>query len=240
MSLKIGLLQCDHVSDVMQGIDGDYAGIFTRFLQRQDETIDVIIFDLTADNFPVDIKACDGYVMTGSRHSVYEDIPWIIKAKDLVRNLYDEKIPVIGICFGHQLIAEALGGKVEQAKDKGWGVGVHSWSVAEKEDWMGEQSLSSLALRVSHQDQVTKLPEDGKILVSSEFCPIAGYQVSNQVLAFQGHPEFSRDFCSALIGGRVDKIGEEVLRVGQESLAKDVHNDEVGAWMVGFILQNKR
>ena len=179
MNLKIGLLQCDHVSDVMQGIDGDYAGIFTRFLQKQDKTIEVIIYDLTADNFPTDLHTCDGYVISGSRHSAYEDIPWITKAKDLVQKLYKEKIPVVGICFGHQLIAEELGGKVEQAKDKGWGVGVHSWPVTEKEDWMGSKPLSSLSLRVSHQDQVTKMPPDGKLLVGSDFCPIAGYQVGN-------------------------------------------------------------
>ena len=114
MTLKVGLLQCDHVADDLVDTHGDYQEMFSNLVHAQDENIEVVIFDLTADQFPVDLKACDGYIITGSQFSAYDEIPWIAKAKLLVADLHKAKIPTVGICFGHQLIAESLGGKVKK------------------------------------------------------------------------------------------------------------------------------
>lgn len=239
MSLRIGLLQCDHVADELVDAHGDYQDMFSQLLQTQDENIEVAIYDLTSDHFPVDLQACDGYIITGSQFSAYDDIPWIHKAKKLVANLYEAEISTIGICFGHQLMAESLGGKVKKAHDKGWGVGVHDWNIKRESEWMGKNAPANFSLRASHQDQVIEMPADSTLYASSDFCPIAGFQTGKHFLSMQGHPEFSREYSNALIEKRVERIGEEVARSAQKSLQKNVDNDRVGAWMVEFIKQAK-
>ena len=174
-----------------------------------------------------------------SQFSAYDDIPWIHRAKALISNLYNAKIPTIGICFGHQIIAEALGGKVKKAVDKGWGVGVQLWEVKSKEEWMQNKPLDKIALRASRQDQVVKLPPDSKLIASSDFCPIAGFQTGNSMLALQGHPEFSRDYSKALINKRADRISSDVAATALETLKQEVDADTVAAWMIEFIKQSR-
>ena len=171
MSLRIGLLQCDHVADDLVTAHGDYQDMFSNLLHTQNQDIEVAVYDLTADNYPVDLHACDGYIITGSQFSVYDDIPWIHKAKELIANLYKAKIPTIGVCFGHQLIAESLGGKVKKQTDKGWGVGVQNWEIKNQREWMVNYSPADFSLRASHQDQVVEMPADSILYASSEFCP---------------------------------------------------------------------
>ena len=237
MSLRIGLLQCDHVADDLIDTHGDYQEMFSDLLHAQDHNIEVAIYDLTADNFPVDLHACDGYIITGSQFSAYDDIPWIHKAKLLIADLYQAKIPTIGICFGHQLIAESLGGKVEKATDKGWGVGLQKWEIKNKSNWMGDAPSTDFSLRASHQDQVIKMPDASTLYASSDFCPIAGFQTGNHFLTMQGHPEFSKEYASALINKRVDRIGKEVVGASDKSLEANADSDKVGAWMIAFIKQ---
>ena len=239
MDLRIGILQCDHVSDNLIKTHGDYSDMFTDLIQSQDNTVEVCVYDLTTNQFPVDLHACDGYIITGSQFSAYDDIPWIHRAKALISNLYNAKIPTIGICFGHQIIAEALGGKVKKAVDKGWGVGVQLWEVKSKEEWMQNKPLDKIALRASHQDQVVKLPPDSKLIASSDFCPIAGFQTGNSMLALQGHPEFSRDYSKALINKRADRISSDVAATALETLKQEVDADTVAAWMIEFIKQSR-
>ena len=238
MSLRIGLLQCDHVANDLIDIHGNYPEIFEDMLLATDPDIEMAVYDLTADLFPVDLTACDAYIITGSQFSAYEDIPWINKAKQLINDLYQAKIPTVGICFGHQLIAESLGGKMSKATDKGWGVGVHYWEIIKNEEWMGKKPPDSFALRVSHQDQVTELPPDARLFAGSEFCPIAGFQTSDHFLSFQGHPEFSKEYAKALINKRIERIGEEVSRKAIESLKEEVHAETVGNWILSFIRKN--
>ncbi len=237
--MRIGLLQCDHVADDLVDLHGDYQDMFSDLLHTQDQNIEVAIYDLTADHFPIDLHACDGYIITGSQFSAYDDIPWIHKAKVLITDLYQAGIPTIGICFGHQLIAESLGGKVEKATDKGWGVGVQNWEVKSSNEWMGEKAPASFSLRASHQDQVVKMPVNSKLYASSDFCPIAGFQINKHFLSMQGHPEFSRDYSNALIEKRIDRIGKNTSTIAQKSLKNKVDNNKVGAWIIKFIKQAK-
>ncbi len=238
MDLRIGILQCDHVADDLVDIHGDYQDMFTDLVHSHDDSIEVCVYDLTANLFPVDLNACDGYIITGSQFSAYDDKPWINKAKQLVSDLHQKQIPTIGICFGHQLVAESLGGKVEKAADKGWGVGVQNWSLKATEEWMGNNTPENFSMRASHQDQVVQMPADSKLIAGSDFCPIAGFQ-TGAMLTFQGHPEFSRHYAEALINKRVGRIGKDTVDTAKTSLAKDVDSETVGAWMVDFIKQNK-
>lgn len=234
MDLRIGILQCDHVADELVDTHGDYQDMFADLIHAQDDSIEVSIYDLTADQFPVDLHACDGYIITGSQFSAYDDIPWINKAKTLMANLHKAEIATIGICFGHQLIAESLGGKVNKATDKGWGVGVQHWQVKSEEEWMGVDPLETFSMRASHQDQVTKMPADSKLIAGSDFCPIAGFQ-TGAMLTLQGHPEFSRKYAESLINKRVERIGLETVETARETLKQEVDSDMIGAWMIAFI-----
>lgn len=238
-SMIIGLLQCDHVADDLNDINGDYQDMFSKLIHDQDDSVEVKIFDLTADKFPHDLAACDGYIITGSQFSAYDDIAWIDKAKSLVRDLNKAKIPTIGICFGHQLIAESLGGKVEKEENKGWGVGVQHWQMKIKRDWMGDKPLENLSLLASHQDQVVDLPKNSTLIASSDFCPIAGFQ-TGLMLTLQGHPEFTRNYNKALISKRIERIGQETVDTAIESLNEEIDSDTVGRWMVEFIRLNKQ
>jgi GMP synthase-like glutamine amidotransferase len=237
--MRIGILQCDHVADDLVDTHGDYQDMFTDLVHAQDNSIEVCIYDLTADQFPVDLQACDGYIITGSQFSAYDDIPWINKAKTLVSDLYIAKIPTIGICFGHQLIADSLGGKVEKAVDKGWGVGVHQWQIKNEKEWMGHSKQQSISLRATHQDQVVDMPANSKLIASSEFCPIAGFQTGKHFLTLQGHPEFTREYSQILLEKRLDRIGKETSDKALESLSKDVDADTVGAWMINFFKKSR-
>lgn len=234
MSLRIGILVCDHVDQDYQEEFGDYDEMFTSLLKAEDDKIQVTVFDLVSDQVPTDVNDCDAYIITGSRLGVYEDIPWIHSAKELVKSIFEAKIPTVGICFGHQLIADALDGKVIKAVDKGHALGVQTWNITDHLDWMGDESLSSFSLNASHQDQVIQLPEGAQLFASSDFCPIAGFQLDS-MLAFQGHPEFGRDYTEYLIEKHQKKLDPTSKETTLKSL--EIHPDSamIGYWMMRFI-----
>jgi GMP synthase-like glutamine amidotransferase len=148
----------------------------------------------------------DGIVILGSPHSVYEDLPWINELVGFVKNAANHKIPQIGICFGHQLIAKAMGGYVAKAP-QGWGIGRHSYEISHENisDFCPEicKNKKALNLLVSHQDQVLEKPEAAKVVAASDFTPnaVLHYEAQN-ILSCQAHPEFNSSFAYELIASR--------------------------------------
>ncbi|MNE70634.1 GMP synthase [glutamine-hydrolyzing] [compost metagenome] len=140
---------------------------------------------------------------------------------------------MLGVCFGHQLLALLLGGKSERAT-QGWGVGTHRYVMNAKAPWMSPQ-VEELTLLISHQDQVTRLPENATVIASSDFCPNAAYHIGDQVLCFQGHPEFIHDYSRALLELRQDNLGQEIYRKGIDSLAHEHQGSTVAEWMMRFV-----
>jgi GMP synthase-like glutamine amidotransferase len=211
----------------------DYPGMFEQLLLAEDSTLELDIFAALDGELPENLEACDAYLITGSRFGVYEDHQWIRDLEALVRNLFAAAKPVIGICFGHQIIAKALGGQVEKSS-KGWGVGVHTWKLEARPDWMNH-SDEHFSMLVSHQDQVHALPANGKTLAQSEFCSIAAFQIGSTALGFQGHPEFSKAYSEAIMELRRDIIGEDVYQSGMASLSEVPQGDLVARWTLDFI-----
>jgi GMP synthase (glutamine-hydrolysing) len=231
--MKIGLLQCDSVLDSLQGKHGNYPAMFRDLFKSVDDSIEITIFNVIEGEYPEDIHAFDGYVTTGSRYGAEDDLPWINELITFVQRLYRENVKLVGICFGHQVIAKALGGQVVKS-DKGWGVGVSVNEVANQLDWM-QPTKAEMKLIVSHQDQVVQLPEGSQVLAASDFCPAYMYQVGECFLSVQGHPEFSKSYSNDLMESRRDRIPHDVIETGQASLEQDIDDELMTQWIINFL-----
>ena len=234
LSFRLGLLLCDHVMPDLQPQFGDYPEMFQNLFGEVVPDLHYKVYDLTAMEFPASLQECDAWLFTGSKWSVYEDEPWIHRARELALRLHQEEKPLIGICFGHQLIAEALGGKVAKS-ESGWGVGVHKAQILQEQTWM-MPGLEELKLLVSHQDQVVKLPAGAQRLAGHEFCPNDILQIGNTTLTFQGHPEFTSGYSKALMEKRQQILGEKVFSTGMQSLQSEPDKLEAAEWILTFLI----
>ena len=204
--MHIGILQADRVDSAQRARFGDYPAMFAATLRggmEREATFE--FFDVRRERYPRRIEDCGGYLITGSRASVYDDDAWIARLIGFVRKLHGTGTKTVGICFGHQLIAQALGGTVGRASG-GWGVGVHAWTVLRHESWM-HPPIPEIRLLASHQDQVETLPSGARLLASSTFCPHAAFAVGNHILALQGHPEFTKSYAEFLMRKRRPLLG---------------------------------
>jgi len=229
----IGILEADTLADDVIQRFGRYADTFAQLLSAVDPQLRFQTYHVTDGEYPQDISDCDAYLITGSKTSCYEDLDWIHRLKRFVLDCVEREIKLLGICFGHQLIAHTLGGKVERS-GKGWGIGVASSEVTHKSDWLVPHQ-KKFNLLVSHRDQVTRLPEEASLIATNDFCPVAGYQVNHTVLTFQGHPEFSRDYLQHIMTERREHIGEQAYEHGIKSLEQNEDNELVAQWMVNFM-----
>jgi GMP synthase-like glutamine amidotransferase len=227
--MRIGLLECDHVAEKFRPIAGDYREMFAAWLPQ----FTLQSFDVRHGEFPASANACDAFLATGSRFSAYDDEAWIHTLKDFIRRLRDVETPFAGICFGHQMLAEALGGRVEKAAS-GWGVGVHRVQVVQPESWMIPPQ-AALALHFMHQDQVMRLPENSVVLGASAHCPVAMFRVGRTMLGLQPHPEFPAAYSEALIRDRVERIGEATAHAALDSLGHPTDAAVVARWVAAFL-----
>ncbi|MBT6508046.1 MAG: type 1 glutamine amidotransferase [Marinovum sp.] len=187
--MKVGILQAGHAPAEMIAETGNYAQMFTQFLSGRDYSF--AAYSVVDMEFPKSAHSADCWVITGSRHGVYENLPFIEPLKALVRDIYNLKIPLVGVCFGHQMIAQALGGQVEKYSG-GWSVGATDY------DFEGQ----TVSLNAWHQDQVVALPADARVLGSSPFCKYAFLGYGENVFTVQAHPEFDSRFINGLIDTR--------------------------------------
>lgn len=232
--MRIGILKCGRVPDDLREQHGDYPGMFRDLLRLAMDGLEFTTYKVLFGELPESVDDCDVYIISGSRFSVFEDHDWIRQAHQFVRQLHENKKKTVGICFGHQLMARALGGDVKRAVEKGWGVGVHSWDIQFQPGWL-TPAMDEFSLLVSHQDQVYKLPENARLMASSEFCPIAAFQVDEHFLALQGHPEFSAQYANALLDLRADQIGVDRVAEARKTLEKPVEKQAVANWIVNFL-----
>ncbi len=187
--MKVGILQAGHAPAEMIAETGNYAQMFTQFLSGRDYSF--AAYSVVDMEFPKSAHSADCWVITGSRHGVYENLPFIEPLKALVRDIYNLKIPLVGVCFGHQVITQALGGQVEKYSG-GWSVGATDY------DFEGQ----TVSLNAWHQDQVVALPADARVLGSSPFCKYAFLGYGENVFTVQAHPEFDSRFINGLIDTR--------------------------------------
>lgn len=217
--MRIGILQTGEAPEALRGQSGDYPAMFERLLAGHGFTFRtwrVIDMDL-----PESPEAADGWLITGSRHGAYEDHPWIAPLEEFIRAVHAARVPMVGICFGHQIIAQALGGKVEKFPG-GWAVGPQDY------DFQGRK----VTLNAWHQDQVTRAPEGARQVGSSPFCANAALAYGDTIWTVQPHPEFRDDFVQGLIETRgpgvvpAPRLTEATARLGAPlddlSVARDI------------------
>ncbi len=236
--LHIGILQTDSVPDGLEAEHGDYPDMFADLLtDASAEPPRFSVIDVQAGAWP-EPASCDAWLITGSKDGVYDDLPWIGELVSFVRAALQQNRCVIGICFGHQLLAHHFGGRAERSP-KGWGVGVHRSQLLVREPWL-EAAESSCNLLYSHRDQVVAMPPGARLIATHPFCPIAGFALGDQVLTFQGHPEFRKPYARALMAMRRPQLGEPVYQAGSASLAEETHQARVGRWILNFCEAQRR
>ncbi len=232
--MKIGILKTDAVRPEWVDTYGEYPDMFKRLMRVVDPQLEFVTWDVEEGDLPERTDLVDGYIITGSKSSVYDDKPWIKQLEGFVRQLETEKRPVVGICFGHQLIAQALGGEVKKSP-KGWGVGVHAYEVTDPA-LLDDNEGARLQLLASHQDQVMSLPTGASVVAHNDHCEIAGIRLGDHVLTFQGHPEFIPEYSEEIMTFRRSMIGDERVEEGMASLTRLEHQGErVARWMLDFL-----
>lgn len=233
--MKLGILQCDDVRSSLQSDFGNYASMFETLFQQTDEVLELRFYLVINGQFPQHIDECDVYVCSGSKWGVNDDDLWIRQLEDFIRALYAGSKGLVGICFGHQLIAKALGGEVEKSP-LGWGVGIAHANVLAGQDWM-QPKQDNIALVVCHQDQVCKLPRNVSVLMSNDFCPYSMFQVDSHFLGLQGHPEFTALYSAALMDQRRDIIPADTIESAMASLSYQADDKLITKWILTFLRQ---
>ena len=236
MSTKVSVLLCDTYPDLPKEIPS-HESMFINSFSSVREGIQFTFYKSYAMELPPDFKKDELYVITGSYSAAYDQAPWILDLKDWIIKANEARVKIVGICFGHQLIAEALGGK-DIKSPKGFGTGIRELNVI---DDRAKRYFPSgkMKLLYHHHDQVVKLPKDAVCFLSDEFCEYAGYTIRNDIITFQGHPEFPILFIENALKYHSQNEDPEVVRKGLESLKKYTPDSKIAIQMMFDILENK-
>jgi GMP synthase-like glutamine amidotransferase len=223
--MKVAVLETGYPPGNLAEEFGDYPTMFERLLGPGFE---IESFDVQAGELP-EAAGHHAYVITGSPAGVYDPLPWIDPLQQFIRSANGAKM--IGICFGHQVMAEALGGHVEKSA-KGWGAGLHRYNVVRSEPWI--DSAGTIAIPASHQDQVIIQPPNTEVVAASDFTPFAALAWSDRpAISFQFHPEFSPGFAKALIEKRYDVVPDPDVAIASLDAPND--NQRVARWIRNFL-----
>lgn len=232
--MHLGILEMGRSARALAQSHGSYPELLRDLLLKQTQDFSFTTYPVLEGLLPADPAQHDGWLVTGSPHGVYDGLPWIAPAEDFLRRAMAAPRPIVGICFGHQLLAQALGGQVIKSP-KGWGLGLHEYT------WQPESGRTgSFVLPASHQDQVVALPPTGKVLATSSHCAYAAIAYGDEALTFQAHPEFTLAYQqeSLRLKEEVGGIAPEILATAQRSLTEKVSSSAViGAMIADFYLQ---
>jgi len=225
--MKIGILQTGHAAAEVSKDHGDYDAMFHRLLGGHD--LEFVTYDVVDMEFPNSIRDADGWLITGSKHGAYEDLPFIPPLEVFIREVRAASLPMIGVCFGHQIIAQALGGKVVKF-DGGWSVGHTEYAL----------HGASMTLNAWHQDQVVEVPPGARIVGDSDFCAVAALLYGDTIWTVQPHPEFDSGVIDGLIRYRgPGVVPDALLQHAANHLNEKDNNSDIGTFMAEFFKKER-
>jgi GMP synthase-like glutamine amidotransferase len=236
--MLVGILETGKVNETLVPCHGEYPPMFVDLLSPAGPELRFRAYATEDGEIPADPTECDAWLITGSRHGVYDDLPWIEPLKAFLRAARAAARPIVGICFGHQILAEALGGRAVKS-DKGWGIGVHDYAVDRRPGWMAG-APGTFASHAFHQDQVITIPEDATVLASSPFCAFAmlayGDPEAPDAISIQPHPEFGEAYVRDLLDLRSGiAIPPDEAAAARSSLDRPVDRAEFARWCVAYL-----
>lgn len=231
--MKLAILETDILYDSLRPTYRGYGTMFETLLRGAGSPDwQISIYPVIDGHYPADINDYHAYLITGSKYDSFAEDGWIVQLRSYVQALFNAGKPMVGICFGHQLLAHALGGRAGRCQ-AGWGLGVMQYQMDAHPEFVDAQH--PVHLIVSHQDQVLSLPPAAQRLLSNDFCPNAGFYIPDRVLAIQGHPEFDIDYAKALLSMRAHQFTGEFLETVHQSYRTPHDGVRVGLWMRRFI-----
>ena len=225
--MKIGILVTGHPPDELYDQFGGYDGMFHALLDGNG--FEFQTYSVVDNLFPEDAHQANGWVITGSRYGAYEDHPWIPRLEQLIRDIQKTGNPLIGACFGHQIIAQALGGKVEKFSG-GWAVGRTDYAF----------DGQNVTLNAWHQDQVTQVPEGAEVIGTNTFCENAMISYGDTIWTVQAHPEFGNDFIQGLIETRgKGVVPDALMQAASNRTSAPDDNGKIGRYMAEFLKKER-
>lgn len=205
--MKLAILQTDVLHpEFLEQYQG-YGMMFQQMFAEANIALETEIFSVIDGVYPDDPTAYDAMLITGSKADAFSTEPWIVRLTSYIQQQFNAGQKLLGICFGHQLLAHSLGGRVQRA-DAGWGVGIMHYRWCSTPSWL-QSPAHDVSLLCSHRDQVVALPPHATLLASNDFCPNAALYIDQRVLGFQAHPEFTKAYAEALLRKRWHDIGED-------------------------------
>ncbi|GGA20230.1 type 1 glutamine amidotransferase [Neptunicoccus cionae] len=226
--MKIGILQTGHTPEEMREKHGDYDDLFKRLLAGRGLHFET--YPVLDGILPDTIMDADGWLITGSKFGVYEDHDWIPPLEDFLRRAYAAAIPIVGVCFGHQILAQALGGKVEKFSG-GWQVGPVDYA---RTDGRNDRIMAW------HQDQITQVPEGAAITGTTDFCANAMLVYGDRALTVQPHPEFTPEFMGDLLAARGDILPDAILTKARAGLQAHLDSPDYAQMFEDFFRRNAK
>lgn len=224
--IKIGILQAGHVPEELAERHGDYASMLQRLLKGNG--FEFTTWNAVDGQIPYSSDQADGWLVTGSKFSTFENRSWIRRLEQFLQRCYALESPIVGICFGHQLLAKSLGGVVTRA-EQGWVVGRHYYDT----------QCGLVFLNAWHQDQVVQIPADAEVIGTSDFCKFAMLAYGRNALSIQAHPEFNDQFLRDLIESRgVGLVPNDRLAKARSNLGKPVDPHPITEAIVSFFAKS--
>lgn len=235
MIKKINLLLCDTYPGLLPESIPSHESMFYELFRPINPELTFNIYRVMDGELPEQFEPDTLYIIPGSNNAAYDDLLWISTLQEWIREAAVRKVPLVGICFGHQLIAQSLGGRVERFAG-GWGVGIREMEVLDA-DMFPYFPDHKMRLVVNHHDQVLQLPEGARLLATSDFCRYEGFRIGHHILTFQGHPEFTVDYERHLILNHSENEDNAVKRRALETLAAmQPQGRMVAEFLMGFFL----